>query len=186
MPGPRVYVALGGRERTNYPLAVSVDDFGVGFGFAVQAVAPIDPSVIAQLLQTATEHLVEALEREPGAVLSTVPVLGEAERQRVLLEWNDTAVDVPAATLPALFAQQAARTPDAVAVVFEGGSVSYAELDVRANRLARLLISRGVGPETLVGVVMDRSVDLVVALLAVLKAGGAYVPVDPEYPGRAD
>ena len=100
----------------------------------------------------------------------------------MLSEWNDTGREVPQATLPELFQAQVARTPEATAVVFEGVELSYGELNGRANRLARLLIARGVGPESLVAVVMERSADLVVALLAVLKAGGAYLPVDPGYP----
>jgi non-ribosomal peptide synthetase component F len=87
-----------------------------------------------------------------------------------------------AATLPALFALQAARTPDAVAVVFEDRALSYAALDAHANRLANHLRSMGVGPDVLVGVCAERSVELVVGLLAVLKAGGAYVPLEPEHP----
>ncbi|MER7570165.1 amino acid adenylation domain-containing protein, partial [Streptomyces sp. NPDC097941] len=90
--------------------------------------------------------------------------------------------DVVVAPLPVLFERQVARTPDAVAVVCGGGVVSYAELNARANRLARLLVGRGVGPESVVALVLPRSVDLLVAMLAVLKAGGAYVPVDPQYP----
>ena len=86
------------------------------------------------------------------------------------------------ATLPALFAAQAARTPDAVAVVFEDRALSYAALDAHANRLASHLRSLGVGPDVLVGVCAERSVELVVGLLAVLKAGGAYVPLEPEHP----
>ena len=89
---------------------------------------------------------------------------------------------MPQATLPELFQAQVARTPEATAVVFEDMELSYGELNGRANRLARLLIARGVGPESLVAVVMERSADLVVALLAVVKAGGAYLPVDPGYP----
>src|SRR5260221_4810831 len=85
-------------------------------------------------------------------------------------------------SLPALFAAQAARTPDATAVVFEDRTLSYAALDADANRLAQHLQSLGVGPDVLVGVCAERSVELVVGLLAVLKAGGAYVPLDPEYP----
>ncbi|WP_194900166.1 AMP-binding protein, partial [Catenulispora pinisilvae] len=86
------------------------------------------------------------------------------------------------ATLVGLFEEQVRRSPEAVAVVFEGEQVSYAELNVRANRLARLLVARGAGPESLVAVALPRSVELVVALLAVLKSGAAYLPVDPEYP----
>ena len=100
----------------------------------------------------------------------------------MLTEWNATAREVPRATLPELFQAQVARTPEATAMLFEGVELSYGELNGRANRLARLLIGRGVGPESLVAVVMERSADLVVALLAVVKAGGAYLPVDPGYP----
>ncbi|WP_194900169.1 AMP-binding protein, partial [Catenulispora pinisilvae] len=86
------------------------------------------------------------------------------------------------ATLVGLFEEQVRRSPEAVAVVFEGEQVSYAELNVRANRLARELVARGAGPESLVAVALPRSVELVVALLAVLKSGAAYMPVDPDYP----
>ncbi|MGW1542235.1 amino acid adenylation domain-containing protein, partial [Streptomyces sp. NPDC002309] len=111
-----------------------------------------------------------------------ITLMSRSEQRRVLEEWNDTAREVRAATLPDLFETQAARTPHAVAVVFEGVEVTYADLNARANRLARFLVDRGVGPESLVAVMMHRSVDLVVALLAVVKAGGAYVPVDPDHP----
>ncbi|MEV7865258.1 amino acid adenylation domain-containing protein, partial [Streptomyces sp. NPDC088124] len=113
-----------------------------------------------------------------------ITLMSRSEQRLVLTDWNDTAREVPAATLPELFQVQTARTPDATAVVFEGVELSYAELSARANRLARLLMDRGVGPESLVAVMMHRSVDLVVALLAVVKAGGAYVPVDPDYPAE--
>ncbi len=132
----------------------------------------------------AAEGMVAALETAPGTPLGRVGVLGEAERHRIVQEWNGTAQAVPQATLPGLFEAQAARAPDAVAVVFEGAELTYGELNGRANRLARLLAARGVGPETLVAVAMERSADLVVALLAVLKAGGAYLPVDPAYPAE--
>ncbi|MBJ6640123.1 AMP-binding protein [Streptomyces sp. DHE7-1] len=120
----------------------------------------------------------------PGLPLSRVEPLDEAELHRLLVDWNDTARDVPAATLPELFEAQAARTPDALAVVDGRVRLSYRELDARANRLARLLSGHGVGPESLVAVSLERSAELVVALLAVVKAGGAYVPVDPAYPAE--
>ncbi|MFJ3925000.1 amino acid adenylation domain-containing protein, partial [Streptomyces sp. NPDC090022] len=176
------------REHTNYPLAVNIDDDGDGMRLTVDAVAPADPEQVGALLCTATRNLLAALERAaaggPEIALSAVPVLDEAGLRRIVHEWNDTAVEVERSTLPGLFEAQVVRTPDAVAVVFEGVEVSYAELDARANRLAGLLVGRGVGPESVVAVALERGVEMVVALLAVVKAGGAYLPVDPEYPAE--
>ncbi|HEX6471811.1 MAG TPA: amino acid adenylation domain-containing protein [Streptosporangiaceae bacterium] len=98
--------------------------------------------------------------------------------------WNDTGRAVPPATLAELFEAQVARAPERPAVVFDGGALSFAELDERANRLAHLLVGRDVGPERIVALVLPRSVEIVVAQLAVAKAGGAYVPVDPDYPAE--
>ncbi|MFE0179146.1 amino acid adenylation domain-containing protein, partial [Streptomyces sp. NPDC059002] len=176
-------------ERTNYPLMVSVDDNGDRISLAVDAVAPIDPRVVGEFVRTAAGNLVSALEsaldRDEDVPLSAVRVLDEAERHRVLTEWNDSAVELPGdATVAGLFEAQVARTPGAVAVVAGGVEVSYAALDVRANRLARHLVVQGVGPESFVGVCLERGVETVVALLAVLKAGGAYLPIDPGYPAE--
>ncbi|MBV1957978.1 amino acid adenylation domain-containing protein, partial [Streptomyces sp. BV333] len=174
------------RERTNYPLAVIFDDNGEGLRLTVDAVAPIDAHAVATMVSTATAHLVAALEEAldggPDVPMSGIPVLDEDRRHQVLTEWNDTAADVPAGTIPQLFEAWAARTPDAAAVVTDGAEVTYADLDARANRLARLLIGAGVGPESVVGVCLERGVDLMVALLGALKAGAAYLPIDPEYP----
>jgi amino acid adenylation domain-containing protein len=119
---------------------------------------------------------------DPGRRISRLGVLTAAERRRLLRDWNDTARPVPAATVAGLFERQAARTPGAPAVIGGGAGLSYGELNARANRLARHLITVGAGPERLVGVAMPRSPDMIVALLAVLKSGAAYVPVDPDYP----
>ncbi|MGW6785728.1 MULTISPECIES: non-ribosomal peptide synthetase [unclassified Streptomyces] len=124
------------------------------------------------------------LVERPGMPLHEVETTDEAERRRLLVEWNDTSRNVPAATLPELFEDQAARTPDALAVADDRVRLTYAELNARANRLARLLADMGVGPEQLAAVAVDRSADMVVALLAVVKAGGACVPVDPSYPAE--
>ncbi|CAM5551013.1 amino acid adenylation domain-containing protein [Streptomyces avidinii] len=175
------------RERTNYPLVVAVDDNADSLELTVDAVHSIDVHAVVRLMCTATENLVAALEGEldggPEQPLAAVRVLGEDDLHRILDEWNDTGRD-GVATVPVteLFAAQVARAPDATAVVSEGVEVSYAELDARAERLARYLNRRGVGPESVVGVALDRGVELVVALLAVMKAGGAYLPMDPEYP----
>ncbi|MDQ2815840.1 MAG: amino acid adenylation domain-containing protein, partial [Actinomycetota bacterium] len=121
----------------------------------------------------------------PARPLSTLPILTTAERQE-LAHWDDTARDTsaagPEATLPGLLQAQAARTPDAPAVIYGPTQVSYAELNARANRLARYLVTLGAGPERLVAIAVPRSPDMIVAVLAVLKAGAAYLPVDPAYP----
>ncbi|MEU7326969.1 AMP-binding protein, partial [Streptomyces griseoviridis] len=127
-------------------------------------------------------RVLEAISTHPDQPLSQVDVLSEAERRQLLVEWNDTAVDYPRTTLPALFEAQAAATPDAVAVTAGETELTYRQLNEQANRLARLLIDHGVGPESLVAVLMHRSPDLIVTLLAVLKAGAAYVPIDARSP----
>ncbi|CAG0932178.1 hypothetical protein RHDC3_02100, partial [Rhodocyclaceae bacterium] len=116
-------------------------------------------------------------------LVDRLTLLPEAERRRLLHEWNDTAVAYPETLcIHELFEAQARRTPDAIAVVADEGQLSYADLDARANRLAQHLRALGVAPDVRVAVCIERSLDLVIALLAILKAGGAYVPLDPDYP----
>jgi amino acid adenylation domain-containing protein len=110
------------------------------------------------------------------------PASSESLRKQILCEWNETHADFPDVCVHELFEQQVARTPDAVAVVAGEKSLTYSELDTRANQVANYLRKRGVGPEALVGVCLGRSPELVVALLGVLKSGGAYVPLDSSYP----
>ncbi len=132
------------------------------------------------------EQLVSLLahaQAHPQCPVGELPLLGEALRDRVLHEWNNTAGPARAeACVHRLIAEQAARTPEAVAVVCEDQSLTYAELDRRSNQLARRLAQLGVGPDVLVGLCVERSVELMVGLLAIHKAGGAYVPLDPTYP----
>nr|WP_231627013.1 non-ribosomal peptide synthetase [Streptomyces apocyni] len=128
------------------------------------------------------ERLLDAAAAEPGLAIGALEVLSATERDRVLHEWNDTAHEVAAAPLPELFEAQAARTPEATAVTFEGTALSYGELNERANRLAHRLIAEGVGPEDFVALALPRSPELVTAVLAVAKAGAAFLPVDPGYP----
>ncbi len=112
-----------------------------------------------------------------------VPLLSEAERRQLLIDWNNTQKDYPThQLLHHLFEAQVNRTPDATAIVFEQAQLSYCELNQRANQLAHDLIALGVGPEVLVGLCVERSLEMVVGLLGILKAGGAYLPLDPEYP----
>ncbi|HLN65508.1 MAG TPA: amino acid adenylation domain-containing protein, partial [Symbiobacteriaceae bacterium] len=128
--------------------------------------------------------LLAAVVAQPDASIDALSLLPGAERQLVLKEWNAaTKAEYRAeASVHQLVAEQAARTPDRVALVCEGAFLTYAELDGRANQLARYLRRLGVGPESLVAVALERSPEMVVALLGVLKAGGAYVPMDPAYP----
>jgi amino acid adenylation domain-containing protein len=131
------------------------------------------------------ERVLEQVAVDAGVRLSRVELLGEAERALVLEAWNRTEAEYPAdRCIHELFVAQAARTPEAVAVLFEGAQLTYGELDARANRLAHYLVRRGVGPETRVGVCLERGPEMVVAILAVLKAGGAYLPLDPDYPAE--
>ncbi|HST57443.1 MAG TPA: amino acid adenylation domain-containing protein, partial [Longimicrobium sp.] len=133
-------------------------------------------------------HLARVLEQaasDADVRLSQVELLGDEERSRVLETWNRTEAELPAdRCIHELFEAQAARTPDVVAVRYEEASLTYRELNARANRLAHHLRGHGVGPEVRVGVLMERSLEMVVSLLAVLKAGGAYVPLDPGLPAE--
>ncbi|QKV94271.1 amino acid adenylation domain-containing protein [Streptomyces sp. NA02950] len=129
-------------------------------------------------------RLLDAVTADPDRPLSAIGLLTAAERERLLYGVNQAPTVTPRALLPELFQTQAARTPDAPALTEGALTYRYAELNVRANRLAHELIARGAGPERLVGVVLPRSADLVVALLAVVKSGAAYVPVDPDYPAE--
>ncbi|HEY0602659.1 MAG TPA: amino acid adenylation domain-containing protein, partial [Herpetosiphonaceae bacterium] len=129
--------------------------------------------------------LLDAICADPQQPLATLPMLTAAERDQLLTIWNQPTLPVPpAACLHDLVAAQAQRTPDLPALVVGAQTLSYATLNARANQLAHELVTHGVGPEVRVGVYLDRTADLIMALLAVLKAGGCYVPLDPAYPAE--
>ncbi|MEU1591137.1 amino acid adenylation domain-containing protein, partial [Micromonospora sp. NPDC005710] len=175
-------------ERNNYPLTVSIDDDGDDASVSVDAVEPIDAAALGRLIVTTVDGLVTrlrtGLDRDTDPPLRAVEVLDDDERHRVLVKWNDTDADLASAPVPELIRRQVGRTPDAAAATHEGVALSYAELNARANRLARVLVTRGVGPESVVGLCLPRGLDMVAAILAVWRAGGAYLPIDPEYPGE--
>ncbi len=129
-------------------------------------------------------RILEAVVVDPSLRVGDIDLLGADERVRVLERWNDTSRPVPESTLLDRFDAQVLSNPDAVAVVFEDESLTYAQFDARVNRLARYLISRGVGPETTVGLAVRRSLDLLVGMYAIVRAGGAYVPIDPDQPAE--
>ncbi|WP_461088072.1 condensation domain-containing protein, partial [Streptomyces deserti] len=136
----------------------------------------------AQRLADQLVRVLRTMGAEPATRVAQVDVLGPQERRRMLTEWNDTSVAVPDVSVPEAFARRTAADPGALAVQSGDVRLCYGELDARADELARRLVAAGVGPESAVAVVMERSVDLVVALLAVLKAGGAYLPLDLGWP----
>ncbi|PHM36580.1 non-ribosomal peptide synthetase [Xenorhabdus innexi] len=178
--GMRVIAA---KEGTNYPITLSVDDLGTDFRLSAHTVTGIDPVRITRYLQTALSGLVDALTHQPQQLILHVPILPEAERQQLLVTFNATQTDFPQDRLiHQLFEAQVLQRSDAVALTYEDQTVSYEELNQRANRLAHYLITLGVRPDDRVAICAERSPELIVSLLAILKAGGAYVPLDPAYP----
>ncbi len=168
-----------------------VDDFNIVFfdrgdrfniEIGMDANASLYDEVELKTHQDRLIRLLDAVIRDPGRAIGDIEILDAAERATILEGWNATAHSLPQASLTALFEQQAARNPTAVAAVFGEGSHTYAEVNARANRLAHYLIAQGIGPEAIVGLCLQRSAGMVVALLAILKAGAAYLPLDPDYP----
>ncbi|WP_061872385.1 non-ribosomal peptide synthetase [Serratia marcescens] len=176
---------LSAEERTNYPFVLSVEDGGDSLGVTAQVTETVDAQRVCDYMVQALSSLAQALEQAPETPVCSLAVVPEAERELLLHGWNRTERDYPLdQTLAALFEQQVRRTPDATALVSGAESLSYAQLNARANRLAHALIARGVGPDSRVAVCAERGLNMVTALFGILKAGGAYVPLDPAYPGE--
>ncbi|WP_455551124.1 non-ribosomal peptide synthase/polyketide synthase [Amycolatopsis azurea] len=168
-------------ETTNYPISVVASpgerlslDIGYDPGLFDAAEAERITSQLVSVLDAFAEDL--------NRPLDGIDLLTDAERLQILGDWNDTAHPLPEGGIAEIFARQVARAPGAIALIGDDARLTYAELEVRADRLARYLVSLGAGPETVVGVLMDRSADLVVAELAVVKAGAAYLPLDTRAP----
>ncbi|MEL5298650.1 amino acid adenylation domain-containing protein [Serratia nevei] len=176
---------LSAEERTNYPFVLSVEDGGDSLGVTAQVTETVDAQRVCDYMVQALSSLAQALEQAPETPVCSLAVVPEAERELLLYGWNRTERDYPLdQTLAALFEQQVRRTPDATALVSGAESLSYAQLNACANRLAHALIARGVGPDSRVAVCAERGLNMVTALFGILKAGGAYVPLDPAYPGE--
>ncbi|MFI6468634.1 AMP-binding protein, partial [Streptomyces sp. NPDC050538] len=177
------------RVQNNYPLTMSVNDLDTGeLSLTTLVVNSVDPCAVGRFLRTAVENVVTALSDTlsggPDIPIHTIDVLDPEQRHQVLVEWNDTAVEGPGATVVELFERQVVRTPEATAVVAGGVEVSYRELDDRANRLARYLVDQGVGVESVVALCLPRGVEMITAIFAVWKAGAAYLPIDAQLPAR--
>ncbi|WP_216843028.1 amino acid adenylation domain-containing protein, partial [Granulicella sp. S190] len=172
-------------ERTNYPFELSIDDLGDGFWLTTQTLDSVGAERICAFMQTALESLVTALETAPDTPLQKLAVLPEPERQRVLYTWNETEMAIPRdRCLHELFEEQVRRAPESTALIFEGESLSYAELNRLANRLAHYLRGLGVKPDDRVGLCVERGFAMITGLLAILKSGAGYVPLDPAYPAE--
>ncbi|WP_409282042.1 amino acid adenylation domain-containing protein [Pseudomonas putida] len=183
VPGLQIEAVDWQVHSTQFDLALDTaehaDGMTAAFTFATEL---YDRQTIEQMARH-WRNLLQAISRDANQVVAQLPMLDDLEQQCMLHDWNATAVAYPQARLVhQLFEDQAQRHPQAPALIFADATLSYTELDQRANRLANKLREQGVGPEVLVGVAVERSLELVIGLMAVLKAGGAYVPLDPDYP----
>ncbi|KPA87224.1 amino acid adenylation enzyme/thioester reductase family protein, partial [Pseudomonas asplenii] len=177
--------SLGGDEQSTYPITLSVDDLGEGFSLAVQTLVEIGAQRIGDYMLAALAALVEALEQAPQTPLQQLEILSAAERQQVLHGFNATARDYPRhSSLVQLFEEQVAAQPDALAAVQGGQALTYRQLNGRANALAQHLAGLGVQPGDRVGLLLERSFDLLAGQLAILKCGAAYVPLDINAPAE--
>ncbi|MGP3919933.1 amino acid adenylation domain-containing protein, partial [Nonomuraea sp. 10N515B] len=186
LPGLRIRQEEVGIGKSRFDLMFSLSelDGDQGMGGLVEYASDLFDRSTVEGVVTRWVRLLEQFVAEPQRPIGQAELLTGTELDQLLHGWNDTAVEVPPLSLTGMFEEWAGRTPDAPAVVCGGESVTYAELDARANRLAHWLIALGVRPEHRVGVLLPRSLDLVVAVLAIGKAGGVYLPVDPAYPAR--
>ncbi|NEQ64891.1 MAG: amino acid adenylation domain-containing protein [Symploca sp. SIO2D2] len=173
---------IEGFEQTNYPLtvvAVPGDQLLVKISYDT---VRFESDTIGRMLGH-LQTIFSAIAENPQLSVAELPLLSEAERHQLLTKWNDTVTEYPSdKCIHQLFEEQVEKNHDAIAVVFENQQLTYKQLNQRANQLAHHLQSLGVGPEVLVGICVERSLEMVVGLLGILKAGGAYVPLDPNYP----
>ncbi|WP_461112574.1 AMP-binding protein, partial [Streptomyces chlorus] len=161
---------------------METDDGGSVIRGSVEYSTDLFDAETVDYLVSGLKNVFQQVLLNPNRPLSGIDVLSVGEVERVTRGWNDTGVPVGPGSLVDWFAERVVSAPEACAVVTEEGELSYAELNARANRLARVLIEQGVGPDSFVAVVLPRSAELITVLLAVWKAGGAYVPIDPDYP----
>ncbi|HUC10576.1 MAG TPA: amino acid adenylation domain-containing protein [Stellaceae bacterium] len=185
LPGLTASLLDISRDTTKFDLTLVIDDDGSRLRGSFEYSADLFDASTIQRMAGHFENLLDRMTREPGIRVSELDFLSGDEVELLLHSWNDTAIDFPCdACIQQLFEYKAAETPAAIALVFQDQQLTYAELNSRANRLAGHLIALGVRPDARVAVAVERSLEMVVALLATLKAGGAYVPLDPAYPAE--
>jgi len=172
---------VGATDATHYPLTLVITG-GERIELRLDHQQDVFDRAAAELILHRLRRVLAAFAADPQVPVGSIDVLSAAERHQVLRGFNDTAYPVAATTLPAMFAEQATRTPDNAALVFADHVLTYAELDAAANRMARRLIEHGAAPGGVVALAVPRSLELLVAMYAVHKAGAAYLPIDPDYP----
>ena len=174
---------LHAEERNNYPFTLSVDDLGDGFQLTAQTQRPVAPDRVCAFMRVALERLADALETAPETAARTIDVLPDAERRKLLEEWNATAhAYAEPRDIIGRFEAQVLRSPEAVAASCGGLTLGYHALNERANRFAHALIKEGAGPDCVVALLDERGLDFLAMMLAIFKAGAAYLPLDPAHP----
>ncbi|XP_055306353.1 uncharacterized protein LOC129570681, partial [Sitodiplosis mosellana] len=172
-------------ERTNYPLTLSVEDNGDSLGLTAQVISSISATRICDYMENVLESMADMLTQSPQQPVRALTVMPVEERTLLLHTWNQTMVsDSPDFCLHQLFESQVERDGQAIAVECMGETLSYTELNTQSNQLAHYLIARGVKPDDLIAICVDRSIKMIIAILGILKAGGTYVPLDPAYPSQ--
>ncbi|WP_394360908.1 amino acid adenylation domain-containing protein, partial [Amycolatopsis sp. SB7-3] len=170
-------------DSTHYPLTWAVEP-GARLKLTAEYRADLFDAGLPERLLPAMERVLAAMVSDVDAPVGRADILGEADLDLIVREWNDTALAVEPSTVAGLFEAQVRRSPDATAVVSGAVVLTFTELNERANRLARALVAHGVGPEDFVALALPRSADVLLAILAVHKAGAAYLPLDPDYPAE--
>ncbi len=184
--GGLLWEPIGLAQRVaQFDLSLAIGETRDGLAAALEYNTDLFDSATAQRMARYFQTMLEAIAADPGRHIDDLPLLNPAERRKVLIEWNATAADIRVeAGVHTLFEAQARRTPNAIAVIYGDERLTYGELNERADALAQRLRGLGVAPETLVGICADRSVEMMVGVMAILKAGGAYLPLDPTYPSE--
>jgi len=184
IPGLTVSSIPLGTQTAKFDLTLYMQDTGSHIEGTLEFNAALFDRSTIELMAGHLSILLEGIAADPNAPIDTLPLLSPEERRVVTRTWNQTQIEYPDTPVHTLFEQHARENPRAIAATIEDNSLTYGELNLRSNKVARQLLDLGVTPGTLVGVSMERSLEMIVALLAILKAGGAYVPIDPEYPNE--
>ncbi|CAM1358023.1 amino acid adenylation domain-containing protein [Tenacibaculum xiamenense] len=176
---------VSSKERTNYPFTFSVDDYGLDFGVTAQIAGGVNPERVLNYFTETLHKVVASLKSDGTLPLHKLSMLTDKEEKELLNDFNNTAFDYPESdSIISLFKEQVSKTPNARALSFNGEYLTYKELDNRSSQLAHYLISKKVEKHTRVGILFDRSFDMVISMLGVLKLGCAYIPLDPSLPNN--